>query len=118
MDSYLADSVFLPYLNNEAGDEATKAEAKARFSQLNSAMLVMFSEDTVVYPKESEWFQQLNQDLVTVQALEDSTFYKEDFIGLKALIEAGKVEYVSIAGDHLQFSEQDIDTYFIPFLIK
>jgi hypothetical protein len=52
--------VFLPYLNNEAGDEATKATNKERFSALNSAMLVMFSEDTVVYPKESEWFQQLN----------------------------------------------------------
>lgn len=55
---------------------------------------------------------------MTVEAIEDSTFYKEDFIGLRALIEAGKVEYVSIAGDHLQFSESDIDTYFIPFLLK
>jgi palmitoyl-protein thioesterase len=57
MDSYLADSVFLPYLNNEVGDDATKATVKTRFSALNAAMLVMFSEDTVVYPKESEWFQ-------------------------------------------------------------
>jgi palmitoyl-protein thioesterase len=118
MEQYLADSVFLPYLNNETGDETTKAANKARFSALNSAMLVMFSEDTVVYPKESEWFQQLNQDLVTVEALEDSSFYKEDLIGLRSLIEAGKVEYVSIAGDHLQFSESDIDNYFIPFLLK
>ena len=56
MDKYLADSVFLPYLNNETGDDVIKAANKARFSALNSAMLVMFSEDTVVYPKESEWF--------------------------------------------------------------
>lgn len=56
MDQYLADSVFLPALNNEAGDDQTKADAKARFTSLNAALLVMFSEDTVVYPKESEWF--------------------------------------------------------------
>jgi len=56
--------------------------------------------------------------LVTVEAIEDSTFYKEDYIGLRSLIEAGKVEYVSIVGDHLEFSEADIDNYFIPFLLK
>jgi len=60
MEQYLEDSVFLPYLNNEAGDDASKMANKTRFSALNSAMLVMFAEDTVVYPKESEWFQQLN----------------------------------------------------------
>jgi palmitoyl-protein thioesterase len=118
MDSYLTDSVFLPYLNNESGDDATKAAVKARFSALNAAMLVMFTEDSVVYPKESEWFQQLNLDLVTVEALEDSTFFKEDFIGLRSLIEAGKVELVSIVGDHLEFSAEDIDNSFVPFLLK
>jgi len=55
---------------------------------------------------------------VSVEAIEDSTFYKDDFIGLRSLIEAGKVQYVSIAGDHLEFSDADIDNYFIPFLLK
>lgn len=78
----------------------------------------MFSEDTVVYPKESEWFQQLKPDMLTVEALEESSFYKEDYIGLRALAEAGKVQYASIAGDHLQFTEADIDNTFVPFLLQ
>jgi len=56
---YLEDSVFLPDLNNERGDETTKAATKSKFSSLDKVMLVMFDGDTVVHPQESEWFQQL-----------------------------------------------------------
>ncbi len=56
-EHYLNQSEFLPYLNNEAGTDEAKAAIKARFSGLNGAMLVKFTEDTVVYPKESEWFE-------------------------------------------------------------
>jgi hypothetical protein len=65
MTHYLNESEFLPYLNNEAGEESAKASIKARFSALNGAMLVKFTEDSVVFPKESEWFQQLSDDYVT-----------------------------------------------------
>lgn len=56
MKEYLKDSVFLPYLNNEDGTVDAAASNKARFSALNNLMLVMFTEDSMVYPKESEWF--------------------------------------------------------------
>jgi len=78
----------------------------------------MFTEDSMVFPKESEWFQQLESDNKTLQPLEESTFYKEDLIGLKYLTEAGKVQHVSIVGDHLQFSESDVENTFIPFLLS
>jgi len=44
----------------------------------------------MVYPKESEWFQQLDS-YYRVQPLEESEFFKKDFIGLRALSEADKV---------------------------
>lgn len=56
LDKYLADSVFLPYTNNERDVSVT---INKRFSALNGAMLVMFDADTVVYPKESEWFWEM-----------------------------------------------------------
>jgi len=43
--------------------------------------------------------------------------YLRDLIGLKKLNESGVVQFVSIDGDHLQFNETDIDTFFIPNLI-
>ena len=56
MDKYLELSEFLPYLNNEACTEEAMAFNKDRFTQLNGAMLVLFTEDSMVFPKESEWF--------------------------------------------------------------
>ena len=53
-----------------------------------------------------------------VEPLEKSTFYQSDLIGLKTLNEAEKVQFVSIVGDHLQFTESDITNTFIPFLLS
>ena len=114
---YLAGSVFLPHVNNEEDDSEAQAARKERFSALNGALLTMFTEDTMVYPKESEWFQQLAQD-GSVQPLADSDFYKNDNIGLRALDEAGKVIYSSVEGDHLQFSEDYVNDTIVPFLLS
>ena len=80
-------------------------------------MLVMFTEDTVVYPKESEWFQELNE-FMQVEPLEKSAFYQSDLIGLKELNEEGLVQFISIVGDHLEFTDADTTNIFIPFLLS
>jgi palmitoyl-protein thioesterase len=87
LDKYLADSVFLPYANNENTVDQSIIE---RFTALNGAMLVMFDADTVVYPRESEWFWELQAN-GSITKVEDTDFYKNDLIGLKQLNEAGKV---------------------------
>jgi palmitoyl-protein thioesterase len=58
LDKYLNDSVFLPYLNNEKHDNYTTS-INDRFTSLNGAMLVMFGNDTMIYPKETAWFWEL-----------------------------------------------------------
>lgn len=78
----------------------------------------MFSEDTMIYPKETAWFQSLDSKGKKVVPLEDSDFYKQDFIGLKSLKEAGKAEFVEWEGDHLQFSITQLNEQVIPFLKK
>lgn len=117
MSEYIADSVFLPWLNNEEGEAEAMASNKERFSSLYGLMLVMFTEDSVVYPKESEWFQELNS-FMKVEPLEKSAFYQSDLIGLKTLNDAGKVQFVPIVGDHLQFTDQDVTDIFVPFLMQ
>jgi palmitoyl-protein thioesterase len=84
-------------------------------------MLVMFTEDSVVYPNQSEWFQTMAVDEngdYYLQTLEESEWYQDDAIGLRSLNEAGKVQFISIDGDHLQFSQSDIDNTFVPFLMQ
>lgn len=105
---------FLPGLNNEAANKSTN---EMKFGSLNHALLIMFTEDTMVYPKESEWFWEFddNKNLLKV---EDTDLYKNDEIGLKGLMEANKVDFVSIKGDHLQFTQDDLKNIIIPALKK
>lgn len=104
---------FLPALNNEG---VTK-RATNKLASINHALLIMFSEDTTVYPKESEWFGELTAD-GTLLELKDTDLYKNDEIGLKALMDANKVDFVSIKGNHLQFTDSDLQNIIIPALAK
>jgi len=61
IETYLADSVFLPYANNEKALNYSSS-IYDRFTSLNSAALVMFSNDTMIYPKETAWFAELQAD--------------------------------------------------------
>ena len=59
METYEKDSVFLASLNNEQTSSETgelEKVRKDRFSSLNAAMLVMFEDDSVIYPNETAWF--------------------------------------------------------------
>lgn len=118
LDEYVEKSVFLPTLNNERGTDEEKAAAKARFTGLNNVMNVMFSQDSMVYPKESEQFQELDNHDRKVKALDQSDFYTADYLGLKQMTDAGKVQLKEIDGDHLQFSKADISDIFVPFLLS
>ncbi|KAK9144588.1 hypothetical protein Sjap_004491 [Stephania japonica] len=42
--------------------------------------------------------------------------YVEDWIGLKTLDDAGKVKYISVAGNHLGISRADMRKYIVPYL--
>lgn len=105
---------FLPGLNNEAAGQ-TRNDLK--FGKLNHVLLIMFTEDTMVYPKESEWFWEFDENN-TLLKVEDTNLYKNDEIGLKVLMDANKVDFVSIKGDHLQFTHDDLNNIIIPALQK
>ena len=88
-------------------DGEKAALRKSRFSNINQAMFIKFSEDTVIYPKETAWFQQLDTE-GKLLPLNGTDFYNNDYIGLKNLTESGRAHYVTFVGDHLQFTEDDV----------
>jgi palmitoyl-protein thioesterase len=116
-NAYVKDSVFLPALNNEHTTSQYAALRKESFGSINAGLFGMFTEDTMIYPKETAWFQGLDKHGQVVK-LEDSDFYKEDYIGVKSLNEAGKITWSKIEGDHLQFTTEYIKDTLIPFLKK
>jgi len=111
--SYLSSCRYLPDLNNEKA--AKNATVKQRFSSLDKVMLVMFTDDTVVTPKETSWFGFYDEKM-KLRDMTELPFYQEDYIGLKSLDVSGKLKRIELPGGHLDFSYRDITHTFVPFL--
>jgi len=103
--TYVSSCVFLPDINNER--EAKNITYKENLISLNKFVMVKFTEDSMVQPIESEWFGYYTpgQAIETIP-LNETDLYKEDWIGMKTLDGANKLEFLSVVGDHLQFSDQ------------
>lgn len=103
-ETYRQKSVFLADINN---DKDTKNETyKENLAKLDKLVLIKFNNDTVVVPKGTEWFgfYDIGQSNKMLPANE-TDLYQQDWIGLKSMTENGKVDYLSVDGDHLQFDE-------------
>lgn len=103
-DEYKERSIFLADINNE---RALNETYKENLQKLEKLVLIKFTEDTMVQPRESEWFGfyepgQSNK----IQSLQDSYLYREDRLGLKKMDEDGKIDFLEVHGDHLQFSDE------------
>jgi len=111
-DEYQKKNLFLAEINNE-NDNNT--EYKNNLQNLRALVLVKFENDTMVEPVESEWFGFYKPGQAEeVQKLQQSKLYQQDWLGLRAMEEAGKVYYLSLPTDHLQFTAD----WFIESIIK
>ncbi|VVB12735.1 unnamed protein product [Arabis nemorensis] len=116
MSKYLKHSKYLPKLNNERPYERNST-FKDRFASLHNLVLVMFEDDTTLIPKETSWFGYYPDDgFDTLLSTQQTKLYREDWIGLKTLDDAGKVKYVSVSGDHLNIADEDVVKYVVPYL--
>ncbi|KAJ0961893.1 hypothetical protein J5N97_029721 [Dioscorea zingiberensis] len=114
---YLKGSKFLPKLNNERPNERNSTY-KERFSSLNTLVLIMAENDTVLIPKETSWFGYYQDGgFDTVLPPQKTPLYQEDWIGLKKLDDEGRVKFISVAGGHLELTEDDMKKYIVPYLV-
>ncbi|THF98841.1 hypothetical protein TEA_001773 [Camellia sinensis var. sinensis] len=76
-----------------------------------------FQHDTVLIPKETSWFGYYPDGAFDpVLPPQQTQLYIEDWIGLKTLDDAGKVQYISVPGKHLGISKSDAQKYIVPYL--
>eukprot|EP00262_Sarcandra_glabra_P006846 TRINITY_DN19400_c0_g1_i1.p1 TRINITY_DN19400_c0_g1~~TRINITY_DN19400_c0_g1_i1.p1 ORF type:complete len:317 (+),score=35.27 TRINITY_DN19400_c0_g1_i1:210-1160(+) len=114
--AYLEGCRFLPKLNNELPNERNSTY-KERFSSLETLVLIMFEQDTVLIPRETSWFGYYpDGSFSPVLPPQQTALYIEDWIGLKTLDDAGRVKYVNVSGNHLGISESDMKKYIVPYL--
>jgi len=73
----------------------------------------------MIVPRESEWFQETDNHH-SVVAINETSFYKDDKVGLKTLYEEGKVSLKLITNalhlDHTSFNRAHVAFDFVPFL--
>ncbi|KFK30318.1 hypothetical protein AALP_AA7G246200 [Arabis alpina] len=119
---YLESAKYLPILNNEKPNQRNSTY-KDRFTSLNNLVLVMFQNDSAIIPKESSWFgvfpDGTNPNDTSPPPLlsaQQTPLYIEDWIGLKTLDVAGKVQFVSVPGQHVEMATPDIIKYVVPLL--
>ncbi|XP_062506764.1 palmitoyl-protein thioesterase 1-like isoform X2 [Corticium candelabrum] len=111
---YRKYSVFLADINQENVKNATYKE---NLMKLKNFVMVKFLQDTMVQPKESEWFgfYKPGQDKETF-TLQESPLYMEDWLGLKEMDAAGKLHFLTSDTDHLQFNDTFFNNELLPFL--
>ncbi|XP_075255348.1 palmitoyl-protein thioesterase 1-like [Convolutriloba macropyga] len=104
---YEDDNIFIAEINNE---KVQNNEYKENLLKLDTFVMVQFTEDTEVVPRESEWFgyYQDGQAQITVP-LENTTLYTEDKLGLRQMDEEGRLVRYPIKGNHLQISREALD---------
>lgn len=114
LDRYFENSIFLPYDNNEK-ESAEQSEQKARILSLTNFGMFKWQDDRTVIPKESEWFGYYNKfhQVVPFKKTDD---YKNDYLGLRTLDEAGNLFFYSGSGDHMYLIPDYINNFLIPLI--
>ncbi|KAI0267048.1 alpha/beta-hydrolase [Gloeopeniophorella convolvens] len=108
---YLEVNRFLADINNEV-PAARNATYAPRLSALEHLVLVGFARDRTVVPKESPWFgswappaeEDGRAPQKTIVLMREQPLYIEDWIGLRALDEAGRVVLAICPGEHMELA--------------
>ncbi|KAF8629203.1 hypothetical protein AX17_005788 [Amanita inopinata Kibby_2008] len=112
-NTYLAMNRFLASINNEVIDTKNGTYAR-QLASLNKLVLVIFTNDKTVVPKESSWFgsQAIEEEAVdrkqgilaasgTIMPMRMQPLYLEDWIGLRELDERNGVVLDKCEGEHM-----------------
>ncbi|RPD63716.1 alpha/beta-hydrolase [Lentinus tigrinus ALCF2SS1-6] len=112
LEIYLQSNTFLADINNEVS-ESHNATYSNNLVSLNALVLVLFSGDKTVVPKESSWFgsyapanSSSTTDEKTIVPMRLQPLYTHDWIGLRSLDESGRVILETCDGEHMQLTDE------------
>lgn len=102
-EDYRNHSIFLADINNEIVKNKTYIK---NLLKLKNFVMVKFINDTIVEPAETEWFgfykPGQSSEVITLQ---ESELYVKDRLGLQQMDRLGKLKFLAVLGDHVQFDE-------------
>ncbi len=115
LSTYLEVNEFLVSINNEVVNTINNTYAE-NLASLEHLVLILFSEDKTVVPKESSWFgsyEPLDESSATANAGERPIIpmrlqptYIADTFGLRTLDERGAIVLEVCEGEHMRISDE------------
>jgi len=110
-DVYLATNNFLADINNERN--ITNSTYKENWSSLEKLLLIYSSDDHIVVPESSPWFQffTIGQD-IEVSSFNQTDQYSEDLIGLRTLYESNKIIFGTVPCSHQNIPREVCKPYY------
>jgi palmitoyl-protein thioesterase len=93
------------------GNEKTiNATYKANFAKSSKFVWVEGTEDTVVWPREGEWWgaPDPSDPWKKVDPMNETLWYTKDTFGLKTADEAGKNNFESFPGEHIRMTNAEL----------
>lgn len=115
LEEYKKASVFLADINQE---RTTNPTYKQNLMKLKNFVMVKFLRDSMVQPRESEWFGfYKDENIHEIETLQQSRLYQEDLLGLKQMDQEGKLHFLSVDADHLQISDTFLEMLVDKFIV-
>ena len=102
-------------LNNEY--EEKDQEIIERFTALEKVKFIKGKKDSVIVPRESSWFEFYDYDGKTIIPLKESEFYINDNIGLRKLMDEGKVSFVEFDQEHVLYNMKEYKEEIMAFFL-
>lgn len=81
---------------------------KTNFAKTNKFAMIKANGDTVVVPREGEWWGAYDSDYTTILTMKETAWYKDDTFGLRTADTAGKIFFNSTDGNHLDFTDAEL----------
>ncbi|CAG9332762.1 unnamed protein product [Blepharisma stoltei] len=111
--TYLKKSSFLADLNNERSINQDYIDL---YLSLGYFVQFFFTQDTIVIPKQSEWFGYFKENSEIMQAYNETLDYVNNYLGAQNMDAEGKIIRTLIEAGHCDLTHEQVNQYLIPYL--
>jgi len=102
--------------NGESGDDMTKF--KANWAKTKSFTWIEGTLDTTVWPRQGEQWGVASDNYpkdLSVLDMKRARWYTQDSFGLRTADETGKNHFESFAGEHIRFTEKELEAWLLKY---